>query len=61
MGPLQGTGLRSVESTAGGTRLTIESYSGGFSSMVLPIFAYWAEGEARTGLTNLKNLLESRA
>jgi len=29
--------------------------------MVLPIFAYWAEQEARTGLANVKNLLESRA
>jgi hypothetical protein len=32
----------------------------GFSRVALPIFAYWAEQEVRTGLANLKDLLESR-
>jgi hypothetical protein len=54
--------LRSVESVAGGTLLTItvESYPGGFSRVALPIFAYWAEREVRTGLAILRDLLESR-
>jgi hypothetical protein len=61
IGPLRGTGLRSVEATAIGTRLTIttEGYPDGFSRFLLPIFAYWGEREVRTGLANLKDLLES--
>lgn len=63
IGPLRGTGLRSVESVAGGTLLTItvESYPGGFSRVALPIFSYWAEREVRTGLAILRDLLEFRA
>ena len=62
IGPLRGTGLRSVEATAIGTRLTIttEGYPDGFSRFLLPIFSYWGAREVRTGLANLKDLLESR-
>jgi len=63
MGPLQGAARRSVEAIADGTRLTIvsEGHSDGSLKLVWPIFAYWAEREAKTGLANLKNLLEARA
>jgi len=62
IGPLRGTGLRSVEAATGGTLLTItvEGRSEGLSRVALPIFAYWAEREVRAGLANLKDLLESR-
>jgi hypothetical protein len=63
IGPIRGTGRRSVESVAGDSRLTITvgGYPGDFSRIVLPIFAYWAEREVKTGLASLKDLLESRA
>ena len=62
MGPIRGTGMRSVEGTTDGTRLTItvEGYSSGLSRIVVPVFAYWAEREVRAGLISFKNLLESK-
>ena len=63
MGPLQGAARRSVEAIAGGTRLTIatEGHSSGFLKVLWPVFARFAEGEAKTGLVTLKDLLEARA